>query len=128
MSFPTSGEASTYSDYFKGRRTASGDIYSHDEYTAALLPQSRWFALPMGTRLQLIYMGRTVVVKINDRGAGKIVKGKADEGRVLDLSRAAMAYLKGMSTSSVTDANAGVIYLADIRIMPPGTALGPVKP
>ncbi len=72
-------------------------------------------------------MGRKVIVKVNDRGAGKIVKGKADEGRVLDLSRAAMASLKGMPTSSITDANAGVIDLADIRILPPRTALGPVQ-
>jgi rare lipoprotein A len=128
MDFPKSGEASTYSDYFVGRRTASGDRYSHDGYTAAVLPQSRWYALPMGTLLQLAYMGRRVVVKVNDRGAGKIVKGKADEGRVLDLSRAAMACLKGVATDSITDANAGVIDLVDIRIMPPMTALGPVKP
>ena len=73
-------------------------------------------------------MGRRVIVKVNDRGAGKIIKAKADEGRVLDLSRAAMAYLKGVATSSITDANAGVIDLADIRIMPPMTAPGPVKP
>jgi rare lipoprotein A len=127
MSFPISGEASTYSDYFKGRLTANGDIYSHDAYTAALLPRSHWYSLPMGTRLGLLYMGRTVVVKVNDRGEGKIVDGKADERRVLDLSRAAMAYLKGMPASSITDSNAGVIQLTDIRIMPQNTALGPVK-
>jgi rare lipoprotein A (peptidoglycan hydrolase) len=39
MSFPTCGEASTYSGYFRGRKRANGDIYSHDEYTAALLPE-----------------------------------------------------------------------------------------
>lgn len=121
------GEASTYSDYFKGRRTANGDIYSHDEYTAALLPKSRWFVLPMGTCLQLTYLGRKVVVKVNDRGAGKIVNGKADERRVLDLSRAAMAYLKGIPTVLINDSNAGVIQLTDIRIVPPDTTPGPVK-
>jgi rare lipoprotein A len=84
--------------------------------------------VPTGTRLQLTCLGRKAVVKVNDRGAGKIVNGKADERRVLDLSRAAMAYLQGIPTSLITDASAGLIQLTDIRIVPQNTALGPVKP
>lgn len=121
MAFPTSGEASTYSDYFKGKRTSNGDIYSHEEYTAALLPKSRWYDLPMGTHLRLTYMGRQVVVKVNDRGAG------AGINRVLDLSRAAMAYLLGQSVSNITDANAGVIQLKNIEVVSLETKLGPVE-
>lgn len=125
---PKSGEASTYSDYFVGRMTSNGEIYSHEGYTADLLPKSRWYAVSMGTRLRVSYMSRHVVVKINDRGAGKKLKnGTADERRVLDLSRAAMAYLTGKSINQITEVSAGVLQLSNIEIVPPATPLGPVK-
>ncbi len=128
MAFPTQGKASTYSDYFKERRTASGEIYSHDKYTAALLPRSNWYVLPMGTLLKLTHNSKQVVVKINDRGAGKIDdKGiNRDLGRVLDLSRIAMAALQGKSALSISDRNASVIHLQKIEIVPATTPLGPV--
>ncbi len=132
MGFPKHGEASTYSDFFQGKTTYNGDTYNHEKYTAALLPKSRWHALHMGTLLKLTYHGRKVVVKVNDRGAGKIVDGHADGSRVLDLSRAAYAYLIGKKVTEVTDDNAGVIQLDDIKIVPPTTRLGrciePEKP
>ena len=118
---PISGQASTYSDYFKGRLTSSGEVYSHAGYTAALLPKARWYAVPLGTLVRLTYNGKVVVVKINDRGAGD-----GTMARVLDLSRAAYAYLIGKTVDSVTDANAGVVQLSLIEIVPPGTAVGPV--
>jgi len=73
---------------------------------------------------KLTYHGRKVVVKVNDRGAGKIVGGHADGSRVLDLSRAAYAYLIGKKVTEVKDDNAGVIQLDDIKIVPPTTRLG----
>lgn len=90
---PTSGLASTYADHFDapGRlptKTATGEAYTHLGYTAALLPRVRWYAVPMGTLLRLGCDGRQVVVKVNDRGAGD-----GTMARVLDLSRAAYAYL-----------------------------------
>ena len=118
---PISGQASTYSDYFKGRLTSSGEPYSHAGYTAALLPKERWHAVPLGTLVRLTYNGRVVVVKVNDRGAGD-----GTMARVLDLSRAAYAYLINRTLDSVTDANAGVIQLSLIEIVPPGTPVGPV--
>ena len=133
MGFPDSGKASTYADMFGGRSTSNGDIYSHNEYSAALLPRERWYDLPMGTRLRLTYQGRQIVVKVNDRGAGKTTKDKAtgkritvDDGRVLDLSRAAYAYLIGRAVNTITDANAGVIELDAILVVPPATQLGPI--
>ena len=120
---PTTGEASTYSDWFVNKRTASGDIYTHEGYTAALLPQARWYVVPMGTLLRLSCKGRSVVVKVNDRGAG-------DGGllRVLDLSRAAYAELAGLPVGAVTDRSAGTLRLSAITVVPAGTALGPTKP
>jgi rare lipoprotein A len=117
---PSRGLASTYSDWFVGKTTSNGDTYSHDSYTAALLPKSRWHAVPMGTHLELLAHGRKVVVKINDRG-----KGNGEE-RVLDLSRAAYAYLIGMETSAITDQNASIVRLDLITLVAADTTLGPV--
>ncbi|WP_199671491.1 septal ring lytic transglycosylase RlpA family protein [Salinisphaera sp. Q1T1-3] len=72
------GKASYYSDALAGRRTASGEIYRPSRLTAA---HKR---LAFGSRVRVTNRlnGRSVVVRINDRGpfAG---------GRVIDLSRAA---------------------------------------
>lgn len=67
--------ASWYGDKYHGRRTASGEVYDMYELTAAHR------TLPFGTRLRVTYppTGRSVVVKVNDRGP--FVRG-----RDLDLS------------------------------------------
>ena len=119
---PSSGQASTYSDFFKNKRTSSGDIYTHEGYTAALLPKARWYAVPMGSLYELTCNGRKIVVKVNDRGAGN-----KEMNRVLDLSRAAFAYLAGKPPSAITDGNAGLLMLTSIKSVPAATPLGPVK-
>ena len=94
----------------------------HEGYTAALLPQARWYVVPMGTLLRVSFNGRSVVVKVNDRGAGD-----GSLHRVLDLSRAAYAYLKGLPVGAVTDRSASVVQLSAITIAPAGTTAGPVS-
>jgi peptidoglycan lytic transglycosylase len=76
------GVASWYGPGFDGKRTASGEIYNQDDMTAA----SNIFAL--GTRVMVTNLdnGRSVVVRINDRGP--FVKG-----RKLDLSHGAARVL-----------------------------------
>jgi len=73
-----SGVASYYADKFHGRRTASGETFSNRAMTAAHR------TLPFGTRLRVTNPanGRSVVVRVNDRGP-------FHGGRVLDLSRTA---------------------------------------
>ena len=73
-----SGVASYYADKFNGRRTASGETFSNRAMTAAHR------TLPFGTRLRVTNPanGRSVVVRVNDRGP-------FHGGRVLDLSRTA---------------------------------------
>jgi len=76
------GEASYYADRFVGRKTASGQRYSHRKLTAAHR------TLPFGSLLRVTHLGngRSVLVVVNDRGPWK-------RGRIIDLSRAAAAKL-----------------------------------
>ena len=73
-----SGEASWYGHPHHGRRTASGEVYDMNKMTAAHR------TLPLGTRVLVTNRenGRTVEVRINDRGPFR-------KNRVLDLSYAA---------------------------------------
>lgn len=79
---PISGLASWYADHFHGRRTASGELYSRHEMTAAHRN------LPLGTLLHVSNpeTGTGVVVRVNDRGP-------FHGDRVLDVSRAAASAL-----------------------------------
>jgi rare lipoprotein A len=83
------GNASYYSESFKGRRTASGEIFSNEKLTAAHKN------LPFGTRVKVTNLnnGKSVVVTINDRLPGKST-------RVIDLSQKAAKAI-GMIRSGV---------------------------
>ncbi|RVU20702.1 septal ring lytic transglycosylase RlpA family protein [Methylobacterium oryzihabitans] len=72
-----SGAASWYGPGFQGRRTANGERFNTHAYTAAHR------RLPFGTRVRVTNTsnGRSVVVRINDRGPYV-------GGRVIDLSQA----------------------------------------
>jgi rare lipoprotein A len=72
-----SGQASWYGPGFHGKRTASGETFNTNALTAAHR------TLPFGTRVKVVNKktGRSVVVRINDRGPYA-------HGRVIDLSRA----------------------------------------
>ena len=72
------GIASWYGPNFAGRRTANGEIFDPSQLTAAHR------TLPFGTHVRVTNLenGRSVVVRINDRGPFKA-------GRIIDLSQAA---------------------------------------
>ena len=72
------GIASWYGPGFHGSRTASGEVYNMYRFTAAHK------TLPLGTYVKVINLenGRSVIVKINDRGPFV-------PGRIIDLSYAA---------------------------------------
>lgn len=86
------GMASYYADAHQGRRTASGERFDMHALTAAHR------TLPFGTRVEVTNLenGRSVVVRINDRGPFV-------EGRVIDLSQAAARELRflGRGTTRV---------------------------
>lgn len=73
------GMASYYGRAFAGRRTASGEAFNPGELTAAHR------TLPFGSRVKVtdISSGRSVVVRINDRGPF------GHRGRLIDVSEAA---------------------------------------
>ena len=85
------GLASWYGPGFGGHRTASGERFN----TAALTAAHRYF--PFGTRVRVTNRrnGRSVVVRINDRGPFAA-------GRVIDLSYAASRAIGMQGTDPVT--------------------------
>lgn len=91
------GQASYYAHKYHGRQTASGETYNMYALTAAH-PD-----LPFGTALRVtnLHNGRSVVVRVNDRGPFK-------PGRIVDLSLAAAEQI-GLVVSGVTDVNVEVL-------------------
>jgi rare lipoprotein A len=77
------GVASFYASKFHGRRTASGERYNSQALTAAHP------SLPFGAMVRVTSLanGKTVVVRINDRGPFVA-------GRIIDLSQAAAQALQ----------------------------------
>lgn len=86
------GIVSWYADKFHGNKTSSGELYNKNELTAAHK------TLPFGTKVKVtnIKNGKSVVVKINDRGPHS-------KSRVLDLSRAAF--------TEIGSINAGILNI-----------------
>jgi rare lipoprotein A len=77
------GMASWYGGKFHGRKTASGEVYDKEKYTAAHR------TLPLGTFVKVKRIdgrGDSVVVKVNDRGPFV-------DDRIIDLSKAAARQL-----------------------------------
>lgn len=94
---PGSGKASWYGPGFHGRLTANGERYNQNALTAAHR------SLPFGTRVRVTNLnnGRSVVVRINDRGP-------FIRGRIIDLSAAA-AHNLGMVHHGVVPVNIQVL-------------------
>ena len=89
-SAPGSGKASWYGNQFNGRPTASGEIFSERELTAAHP------TLPFGSIVEVTNTenNKKIRVRINDRGP-------FTKGRIIDLSKEAF--------SKIADTNKGII-------------------
>ncbi|WP_044469940.1 septal ring lytic transglycosylase RlpA family protein, partial [Mannheimia massilioguelmaensis] len=83
------GKASYYHNNFHGRRTASGEPYNKEKFTAAHK------TLPLGSYALVTNLrnNKKVIVRINDRGP-------FSNTRILDLSRAAASEI-GLISSGV---------------------------
>jgi rare lipoprotein A len=99
FAFEQEGLASWYGGKFQGRRTANGEIFDTNEFTAAHK------TLPFGTIVKVTSLesGESTVVRINDRGP-------FIAGRIIDLSRAA--------ASAIGLAGKGVAKVR-IELLPP---------
>lgn len=95
------GVASWYGVPFHGRKTANGEIYDMHGMTAAhpTLP------LPSIARVTNLENGRSVVVRVNDRGPFA-------KKRIIDLSRRA-AWELGFKDQGITDVEVLYLGLAD---------------
>lgn len=84
------GLASFYAETYNGKKTANGEVYKSSRLTAAHRK------LPFGTKVKVTNLanGKTVKVKINDRGPFV-------SGRIIDLTRAA--------AEKIDMVNAGVV-------------------
>ena len=85
------GKASWYGPGFHGRRTANGEVFNKNALTAAHR------TLPFGTRVRVTHRstGRSVIVRINDRGP-------FIHGRVIDLSKASAQAIGMAGVADVT--------------------------
>jgi rare lipoprotein A len=72
------GQASWYGPGFSGRKTASGDLFDEEKFTAA----HKTIALGSRAKVTNLANGKSVEVEINDRGPFV-------QGRIIDLSQAA---------------------------------------
>jgi rare lipoprotein A len=107
--------ASWYGPGFHGRKTASGEIYNQNKLTAASV------ILPLGSIVKITNLNnqKSIKVRINDRGpySYKVVDKsviptyplKPHPSRVIDLSRAAMDSLGGISSGIIP-----ISYTTDI--------------
>lgn len=102
------GIASWYGHPYHGRRASSGEIYNMYDLTAAHR------TLPFNTKVRVhdLENGRTVEVRINDRGP-------FIEGRIIDLSYAAAQAINMVGPGSA---------LVRLEILNPSMVVGPGAP
>jgi rare lipoprotein A len=95
--------ASWYGPGFNGQRTSSGELFKENRLTAA----SR--TLPMGSRVRVTNLnnGRSVVVRINDRGPfvhGRGIDLSKGAAREIGLTRAGIARVRVTSLDEAAPA------------------------
>ncbi len=117
-SYQDVGLASWYGDELSGNRTASGERFDPGAMTAAHR------SLPLGSFVEVTSMdtGRSIIVRVNDRGPGR-------RDRIIDLSRAA-AQLLGTDRRSVANVRVRAIVpsAADAATLRGGGALAARMP
>ncbi len=110
------GYASWYGYKFHGRLTSSREVYDMYAMTAA----HRTLPLPTYVRVTNLENGRSVIVRVNDRGPFV-------EGRIIDLSYAAAAKL-GLHLSGTAPVEVVAIDPTDPNGLPPPPAPGTARP
>ena len=98
------GTASFYANKFNGRPTATGEVFTQANLTAA----SNFFKFQTWVRITNLLNGKSVVVRINDRMHPDMAK----KGRIVDLTKAAAKEL-------------GCAFTGLIKVMVQKVPLGP---
>jgi rare lipoprotein A len=91
--YDETGIASWYGPTFYGRKTANGEIYNGDDLTAA----HKTLPLPVNVRVTNLDNGKSLVVRVNDRGPyarGRIIDLSKRAAELLDVSRAGTARVR----------------------------------
>lgn len=96
--YDETGIASWYGPTFYGKTTANGETYTGDDLTAA----HKTLPMPVNVRVTNLDNGKSLVVRVNDRGPYA-------RGRIIDLSRRAAELLDVMKSGT---ARVRVTYLS----------------
>ena len=105
--YDETGIASWYGPTFYGKHTANGEMYDGNQLTAA----HKTLPMPVNVRVTNLDNGKSLVVRVNDRGPYA-------RGRIIDLSKRAAELLDVVATGT---ARVRVTYLsrADLNGAPP---------
>lgn len=99
------GVASFYSKHFEGSKTATGEVFHHNQMVAA----SNNFKLNTWVRITNVRNGKSVVVRINDR----MGKAMQNLGRVADVTITAAKQLgfinRGLARVKIEEVANGTI-------------------
>jgi rare lipoprotein A len=121
--FKERGMASWYGKKFQGKRTSSGEAYDMFKMTAA----HKTLPIPCYVRVTSLETGRSVVVRVNDRGP-------FHSGRIIDVSYAAAVKLDILGRGSIPveiaalDPNAPTPATQYAAVPPPAPAPRPPQP
>lgn len=104
LSYDQTGIASWYGDEFGGRLTANGEIFDPDIVSAA----HKTLPMPSAVRVTNLDNGRSMVIRINDRGPFV-------SGRIIDLSREA-ARLLGFQQKGIAKVRVQLLAEESLRL------------
>ena len=104
LSYDETGIASWYGDEFAGKLTANGEIFDPTKITAA----HKTLPMPSVVRVTNLDNGRSLVVRINDRGPFVA-------GRIIDLSREA-ARLIGFKDAGIAKVRVQILTEQSLRL------------
>ncbi len=103
-SYDNKGVASWYGPNFHGKKTANGEIYDQNELTAA----HKTLPLPSIVRVTNLSNGRSLVVRVNDRGPYA-------HGRIIDMSKRS-AELLGFRSKGLAKVRVQVLKIESMKV------------
>lgn len=104
--YDETGIASWYGPTFYGHKTANGEMYDGEALTAA----HRTLPMPVNVRVTNLENGKSLIVRVNDRGPYA-------RGRIIDLSKRAAELLDVVQTGT---ARVRVTYIGRADLTPGG--------